>query len=68
MKKILKNAKSKIKSTIKKLLGIERLERRIIQLEERVINIDVGMQVDQGLRYLEQIKSTLISEAEDVKK
>jgi hypothetical protein len=60
MKKFLRSCKSSIRSFLKKVIGINELDRRITRLEEITTNMDIGMQVENGLRYLEHIQSTAI--------
>jgi hypothetical protein len=62
MKNILFKIKSRIKGKLRKIMGIEDLNRRMAQLEEITTNMDIGMQVENGLRYLKHIQSTSIAD------
>lgn len=65
MKNILVKIKNKIRGIIKRFTGIDELNQRVSRLEETITNMDVGLQVENGLRYLDRIRSTtLIDEKE----
>lgn len=62
MKKFLSKTKLFIKAVIQKILGTKEIKKRISVLEEVTTNIDVHMQMQYGLNYLDKIKYNLIVE------
>lgn len=62
MRKILSKIKLFIKSIIQKILGTKEIKKKISSLEEVTTNIDVHMQMQYGLNYLDKIKYNLIVE------
>ncbi len=65
MKNLLSKIKQMIKKKLKKIIGVDELNQRIARLEEITTNMDIGLQVDNGLRYLEHIRSTTIKSDKD---
>lgn len=63
MRHLMSRIKLKFKKMIKRLLGIEALDRRISRLEEngtKLTNTEITAQIENGLRYINLIRTTHI--------